>query len=79
MNKREKKFQTQLPGGIGANVVDGDLNLAIRVWKQELKNSGKLKTLYQSQEFKSKGQRRKEELDRAKYRNQFEHKHAINK
>ena len=72
MNKREKKFQCQLAGGIGANVIDGDIGLAIRTWKQELKNSGILKKVYEAQEFKSKSQLRKEIIDRAKHRKTFE-------
>jgi ribosomal protein S21 len=72
MNKKEKRFRNQLAGGIGANVIDGDLALAIRTWKQELKNSGILKKIYESQEFKSKSQSRKEVVDKAKYRKRFE-------
>ena len=37
MKKRDKKRLTKLNGGIGANVIDGDLNLALSTWKQDLK------------------------------------------
>lgn len=71
MNKKEKKFLALLPGFIGAKVVDGDINLAIRIWKQELKNSGILKALYKKREYVKPSILRKETLDRAKHRNKF--------
>jgi hypothetical protein len=71
MNKKEKRFLSLLPGGIGARVVDGDLGLAIRVWKQELKNSGKVKTLFDKREYVKPSILRKELLDKAKHRNKF--------
>jgi ribosomal protein S21 len=74
MTKQEKKQRAQLAGGIGANVVDGDLGLAIRTWKQDLKNSGVLKEVYKKQEFISKSQKRKETIDKAKHRQKFEQK-----
>jgi ribosomal protein S21 len=74
MTKQEKKQRAQLAGGIGANVIDGDLGLAIRTWKQDLKNSGILKEIYKNREFVSKSQQRKETVDKAKYRTQFEQK-----
>jgi ribosomal protein S21 len=72
MNKQEKKQRAQLAGGIGGNVVDGDLGLAIRTWKQDLKNSGILKEIYKKQEFTSKSQKRKETKDKAIYKLKFE-------
>lgn len=76
MTKQEKKQRAQLAGGMGGNVVDGDLGLAIRTWKQDLKNSGILKEIYNKREFVSKSQQRKETVDKAKYRQQFEQKNA---
>jgi len=72
MNKQEKKQRAQLAGGSGANVIDGDLGLAIRLWKQDLKNSGILKELYKKQEFVSKSRKRKEIVEKAKYKMKFE-------
>ena len=72
MTKQEKKQRAQLAGGIGANVIEGDLGLAIRTWKQDLKNSGILKEIYNKREFISKSQKRKEIVDKAKYRQRFE-------
>lgn len=72
MNKQEKKQRAQLAGGIGGNVIDGDLSLAIRVWKQDLKNSGILKEVFNKQEFTSKSKKRKETVEKAKYKLKFE-------
>ena len=71
MNKKEKKFLALLPGAIGAKVVEGDLNFAIRLWKQELKNSGVLKAVYSNREYVKPSIVRKEILDRAKHRIKF--------
>lgn len=72
MTKQEKKQRAQLAGGIGGNVVDGDLGLAIRTWKQDLKNSGVLKEVFKKREFVSKSQKRKETIDKAIHRQKFE-------
>lgn len=71
MTKQEKKQRAQLAGGIGGNVIDGDLGLAIRTWKQDLKNSGILKEVFKKQEFVSKSRKRKEIVEKAKYRQKF--------
>ena len=72
MNKREKKFYAQLPGGVGANVVDHDLGTALRVWKQDLKQSGKLKEVFNRREFQSPSQIRREIVESAKYKRKFQ-------
>ena len=74
MTKQEKKQRAQLAGGIGANVVDGDLGLAIRTWKQDLKNSGVLQEVFKKREFVSKSKKRKETVEKAKHRQKFEQK-----
>lgn len=71
MNKNKKRHQMQLSGGIGANVVDGDLQSAIRFWKQDLKMSKKIETLYNNREYIKPSTKRKRTLDAAKYRNKF--------
>lgn len=71
MNKKDKKFLSQLPGGIGANVIGGDLPTAIRVWKQDVKNSGKLQVLFAKQEFVPPSAARREVVNAAKYKEQF--------
>lgn len=62
MTKREKLMRTKLSGGIGANVIDGDLNLAIKIWKQEVKNSNLLKRVYEKKEYRKPSTERNERL-----------------
>jgi ribosomal protein S21 len=69
MNKKEKRDASMLKGGIGANVVDGDLNLAIRIWKQELKDSGKLQKLKENSYYVKPAVERKNVKELAKYKN----------
>lgn len=69
MNKHEKKRRMQLPGGLGANVIEGDLSSAIRHWKQDLKNSGIMKKLYEKREFIKPSILRKRIMEKAIYRN----------
>lgn len=57
-----------MAGGIGANVVDGNLNTAIQVWKQELKTSEKLTKLYEKREYVKPSRYRRKQLDMAIYR-----------
>lgn len=72
MNRREKKRRSLLAGGLGANVVDGELNTAIQVWKQELKNSENLNRLYENREFVKPSVRKRKMMEFAKYRNSFQ-------
>jgi len=72
MNRREKKRRSLLAGGLGANVVDGELNTAIQVWKQELKNSENLNRLYENREFVKPSVRKRKMIQFAKYRNSFQ-------
>jgi len=72
MNRREKKRRSLLAGGLGANVVDGELNTAIQMWKQELKNSENLNRLYENREFVKPSVRKRKMIQFAKYRNSFQ-------
>lgn len=72
MTKYEKKQRALLPGGIGANVIERDLGLALRIWKQDLKKSGNLQQVFAKRGFVSKSQKRKETIDGAKHRMKFE-------
>ena len=74
MSKQNKHFMSIIPGaGIAVKVLStkqypkGDINSALKAFKRELKESGKMEDLKNRKEFKSKGQKRKEEVDRAKY------------
>lgn len=71
MNRREKKRRSLLPGGIGANVVEGELNTAIQVWKQELKNSENLNRLYENREYVKPSVTKRKMFQMAKYKNKF--------
>lgn len=64
-NKRTKRLQTALAGGIGANVVDGDLQFAIKHWKQELKRSNKMVEIFERREYVKPSRIKKDMLSRA--------------
>ncbi len=68
MNLNEKKFQQILPGtGTGVNVLDGDIILAIRQFKKNVKDSEKLKYLFSKRHHVKKSDKRRKELDNAKF------------
>jgi ribosomal protein S21 len=74
MSKQSKHRKMVIPGATVAVKVlptkvypKGDINFALKAFKRELKESGKMEDLKNRKEFKSKGQKRKEELDKAKY------------
>ena len=75
MSKQTKKtLKTAVPGaGVAVKVLPtktypkGDINFALKSFKRELKESGKMEDLKNRRHFVSKGQKRKLEVDRAKY------------
>ena len=76
MNKKFKIWQSHIPGvPLGASVVKnpknpkdkGDIGFAIRFWKRALKDAGTLQELKERRYFKKKSQKRREQLDNAKY------------
>ncbi len=74
MSKQSKHFKSIIPGsGVAIKVLStkqypkGDINSALKAFKRELKESGKIQELKDRKEFKSKSQKRKEVVDRAKY------------
>ena len=74
MSKQSKQRQSIVPGaGVAVKVLKtkvypkGDINSALKLFKRELKESGKIQELKDRRHFKSKSQKRKEEVDRAKY------------
>lgn len=69
MNRREKRRRS-LTQGVGAIVIENDINFAIRHWKKELKESGKLIQLQNERFFEKPSSRRKRELEKARFRNQ---------
>ena len=53
MNKKEiKKIASVLSGaGCGVKVIDGDLGFALRQWKRDTKNSKKIQSLFERQQY----------------------------
>lgn len=71
--KKEKELLSIAPGSsVGARVVESDLSYAIRRWKKALKDDGRLRQVFERQEFqKPSAVRRKQKLD-AIYRQSME-------
>tara|TARA_R110002012_G_scaffold186922_2_gene353721 strand:+ start:946 stop:1197 length:252 start_codon:yes stop_codon:yes gene_type:complete len=74
MSKQSKHFKSIVPGaGVAIKVLPtkqypkGDINYALKSFKREVKESGKMDELKDRRHFVSKGQKRKEVVDRAKY------------
>jgi ribosomal protein S21 len=74
MSKQSKHQKSLVPGaGVGVKVLStkiypkGDINFALKLFKRELKESGKIQNLKDRKEFISKSQKRREEVNRAKY------------
>jgi len=74
MSNQIKHFKTIVPGsGVAVKVLStkqypkGDINFALKSFKRELKESGKMQDLQDRRHFVSKSQKRKEVVDRAKY------------
>ena len=76
MNKKHKIWQSHIPGhALGAAVVknpknpkdQGDIGFAIRFWKRALKDAGTLQELKDRKFFKKKSDKRREQMDNAKY------------
>ena len=73
MNKKMKRQKSILPGALGVRVVKtkqhpkGDINFALKMFKRELKESGKIQELKDRRHFISKSQKRREEINSAKY------------
>jgi ribosomal protein S21 len=73
MNKKMKRQKSILPGKLGVRVVktkqypNGDINFALRSFKKELKQSGKLEELRERRYFIPKSAKKREQMKRAKY------------
>ena len=74
MSKQSKHFKSIIPGAsVAVKVLStkvypkGDINFALKAFKRELKESGKIQNLKDRRHYVSKSQKRKEEVDRAKY------------
>ena len=74
MNKKIKRQKSVLPGiEIGVRVIKtkqhprGDINFALKSFKKEMKSAGKLHELRERRYFRKKSDKRREQLQRAKY------------
>ena len=83
MNKKMKRQKSILPGGLGVRVIktkqhpNGDINFALRSFKKELKQSGKLEELRERRYFIPKSAKKREQMKRAKYFQWVEDLHRI--
>tara|TARA_R100000808_G_C2054825_1_gene88791 strand:- start:128 stop:403 length:276 start_codon:yes stop_codon:yes gene_type:complete len=81
MNKKQKIWQSYIPGAaLGAKVVNtktkdrngktretADIGFAIRFWKRSLKDAGTLFEYKSRKEYIKKSQRKREQLNAAKF------------
>ena len=73
MNKKLKRQKTILPGATGVRVVktkshpNGDIGFALKCFKKELKITGKLQELRDRRYFIPKSEKRRVQLERARY------------
>lgn len=73
MNKKMKKQKTILPGALGVRVVKtkqhpkGDINFALRAFKKDLKESGKMQDLRDRRYHEPESMKRREKMKRAKF------------
>lgn len=69
----KKEFLSLIPNSpTAAQVVDGDLNFAIRMWKKRLKESGNMQELYKRKYYKKPSLARREVVLDAIYRKRKE-------
>jgi ribosomal protein S21 len=79
MNLKERKHRSPLYGALGVNVLNvfgksdkgEDLNFALRIFKQDMKDSNILKEYKNRQEYIKPSLKKKRMMDRAKYKESF--------
>lgn len=73
MNQRLKRQKSILPGATGVRVVKtksnpkGDIGFALKIFKKELKETGRLQELRERRYFTPKSEKRRVQVQRAKY------------
>jgi ribosomal protein S21 len=73
MNKKMKRQKSILPGAVGVRVIktkqhpNGDINFALRSFKKEIKQSGRLQELRDRRYYVPKSAIKREQMKRAKY------------
>lgn len=55
--------------GTSVIVIDNNLKTALKIFKQEVKNSGKIENLYKKMEYKKPSEKRKELKNKALFKN----------
>ena len=65
-SKAQKFYESNIPG-VAAKVIDGDINLALKIIKRKLKNSQKIEILNERKEHKKRSVKRKEENMQRKF------------
>jgi len=70
MKHKNREFKFQLPN-LGIEVINNELNQALRIFKTEQKVFGKSKSAYERSRYKKKSVIKKEEHDLAVYRNKI--------
>ena len=71
MNKHEKRQKSILPGGVGVKVVktkqhpNGDIALALRSFKKEVKESGKMEEFKERRYYVPPSAKKREMMKRA--------------
>ena len=83
MNKNKKHHESVIPG-VGVRVIktkrhpNGDIELALKKLKKEVKSSGKIQELRDRREFTSKKQIQRKQKERARFFQQQESKSLRN-
>lgn len=68
MNRKQKEHLSVIPGhGIGATVVNGDINFALTLWKRSLKEQNTIDKLKSNREYKKPTAVRREQRNTAIY------------
>lgn len=67
MNSNQKWHDSQIIGGIGAKVSNGDLRTALKVFKQEVKSAGIIKEVFDRREFVKRSDKKRKQKERAKF------------
>lgn len=68
MKLHEIKIKQVVPGtGTGINVIDGELNAALREFKKQVKESDKLKLVFQNKFYVKPSDKKRKMVNEAKY------------
>ena len=77
MSKKQKQHLSIAPGhGIGAKVVEKDINFALRIWKRKLKESDVLVNLKEGREFLKPSVKKRKQKIAAIYTQKIKDLHA---